>query len=45
MSKDDPIAGKETIEYDPCQKNPNILLAVTESGGHLGYYSSIFSPK
>jgi len=43
MCKDDPIAGKETIDYDICQKNPQILLAVTENGGHMGCFGSIFS--
>ena len=43
MSKDDPIIGHDTIDYDVCISNQNILLGLTDNGGHLGYYESIFS--
>lgn len=43
MAKDDVIMGAESIDYETCMANPKVLLAVTELGGHLGYFESIFS--
>ncbi|BBN17002.1 uncharacterized protein MPTK1_7g11160 [Marchantia polymorpha subsp. ruderalis] len=37
-AEDDPICTKEAIPYDECRVNPNIILAVTKHGGHLGYF-------
>eukprot|EP01117_Protostelium_nocturnum_P003660 TRINITY_DN14945_c0_g1_i2.p1 TRINITY_DN14945_c0_g1~~TRINITY_DN14945_c0_g1_i2.p1 ORF type:complete len:214 (+),score=71.50 TRINITY_DN14945_c0_g1_i2:781-1422(+) len=34
---DDPLVPKEFIPYDLPQKNPNIFLALTKHGGHLGW--------
>lgn len=43
MAKDDPVIGGKSIDYETCQSNPNVLLGVTEHGGHLGYFESVFS--
>uniref|UniRef100_A0A7S1J870 AB hydrolase-1 domain-containing protein n=1 Tax=Eutreptiella gymnastica TaxID=73025 RepID=A0A7S1J870_9EUGL len=34
---DDPIAPGSGIAYDEVRANPNLVLAVTEHGGHLGW--------
>ncbi|EQC34322.1 hypothetical protein SDRG_08095 [Saprolegnia diclina VS20] len=36
---DDPICPRQAIPYDVVKANPNVLLAVTTHGGHLGYYT------
>ncbi|OQS04249.1 DEAD/DEAH box RNA helicase [Thraustotheca clavata] len=36
---DDPICVHQGIPYEDCAANPNVLLAVTHAGGHLGFYS------
>ncbi|CAN0880648.1 Embryogenesis-associated protein EMB8 [Linum grandiflorum] len=38
---DDPVCTKESIPWDECRMNPNIVLAATEHGGHLGFYEGI----
>ena len=38
MAKDDPVLGEKSIDYEGCQRNPNILLGVTNRGGHVSYY-------
>eukprot|EP00347_Sterkiella_histriomuscorum_P008429 403345128 len=45
MAKDDPIVGEKTIAYESCQANQNIILGVTEYGGHLGYFENISSTQ
>jgi len=45
MAKDDVIMGAASIDYETCMANPNILLAVTEHGGHLGWFESAYSSK
>jgi predicted alpha/beta-fold hydrolase len=45
MAKDDPIIGHETICYEVSQKNPYLVLGLTERGGHLGYFESAFTTK
>eukprot|EP00347_Sterkiella_histriomuscorum_P010337 403376694 len=45
MAKDDPIIGEKTIDYEICQKNKNIILGVTEYGGHLGYFEHVYSTQ
>lgn len=45
MAKDDPIIGEEAICYEFVNRNPNLLLGVTNRGGHLGYFESFFSSK
>eukprot|EP00347_Sterkiella_histriomuscorum_P023246 403335394 len=44
MSKDDPLlGGEQSIDYEVCQKNPYLLLGVTQNGGHLGYFENVLS--
>ena len=45
MSADDPIIGSKAICRATCENNPYVLLGVTEAGGHLGYFESVFSTK
>eukprot|EP00347_Sterkiella_histriomuscorum_P007208 403349846 len=45
MSKDDPIVGERSIDYEGCQGNNNIILGVTEHGGHMGYFDSFYSTQ
>ena len=35
-SRDDPITPENAIPYEECLKNENLVLGVTEGGGHLG---------
>ncbi|ETV97274.1 hypothetical protein, variant [Aphanomyces invadans] len=37
---DDPICPHTAIPYEECRSNPNIVLAVTHSGGHVGFFTS-----
>ncbi|CAK4610929.1 hypothetical protein LEN26_016654 [Aphanomyces euteiches] len=37
---DDPICPHTCIPYEECRANPNIVLAVTHSGGHVGFFTS-----
>ncbi|KAK4339890.1 hypothetical protein RND71_041352 [Anisodus tanguticus] len=34
---DDPVCSRETIPWDECRANKNVVLATTQHGGHLGY--------
>ncbi|XP_059313543.1 embryogenesis-associated protein EMB8-like isoform X1 [Lycium ferocissimum] len=34
---DDPVCSRETIPWDECRANKNIVLATTQHGGHLGH--------
>jgi len=45
MCKDDPVVGEKSINYECCTQNENVLLAIIDRGGHLGYYTNPFSPK
>ncbi|OQR83540.1 serine protease family S33 [Achlya hypogyna] len=38
-SDDDPICTNAAIPYKECQENPNVVLAVTHTGGHLGFFT------
>lgn len=38
---DDPVVSAETICYDVFKQNPNVILATTKHGGHLGYHESM----
>ena len=42
---DDPFFGPEIIPYDEFDKNENIFLLVTRSGGHVGFFESIYPAK
>jgi predicted alpha/beta-fold hydrolase len=44
-SLDDPIVIKECIPYEEIELNPNIMLAVTRTGGHIGWYKGIKHPQ
>lgn len=35
---DDPICTRETIPWDECRLNPNVVLATAARGGHLAVY-------
>ncbi|GAN07853.1 AB-hydrolase YheT [Mucor ambiguus] len=41
---DDPIAAAECIPYDEIKTNPNVVLATTDYGGHLGWFEHIKYP-
>ncbi|KAL0076752.1 Alpha/Beta hydrolase protein [Phycomyces blakesleeanus] len=41
---DDPIALKACIPYDEIKINPNVVLATTERGGHIGWFEHTLSP-
>lgn len=38
---DDPVCTKESIPWDECRTNKNIILATTEHGGHLAYFEGM----
>ncbi|ETV72249.1 hypothetical protein H257_12714 [Aphanomyces astaci] len=39
-ARDDPICPHTVIPYDECRSNPNVVLCVTHSGGHVGCFTS-----
>ncbi|CEP00380.1 AB hydrolase-1 domain-containing protein [Plasmodiophora brassicae] len=39
-ARDDPFLGGE-IPYEMCQRNPNLMLAVTERGGHVAWTTGV----
>ncbi|KAJ3048639.1 hypothetical protein HK097_010359, partial [Rhizophlyctis rosea] len=39
---DDPIASREAIPYWEVQGNPNVILATTKGGGHLGWFEGMW---
>ena len=41
-SRDDPITPPNAIPYEECEVNENLVLAVSEGGGHLGCIGSKF---
>jgi predicted alpha/beta-fold hydrolase len=41
---DDPISAAECIPYDEIKTNPNVVLATTDYGGHLGWFEHIKYP-
>lgn len=43
LALDDPVIGEACIDYDLFRENPNIALATTKYGGHLGYGESHFT--
>ncbi|RUS21234.1 Alpha/Beta hydrolase protein [Endogone sp. FLAS-F59071] len=42
---DDPIAKGDCIPYDECKFNPNVVLATTAMGGHLGWFEGFSDPR
>ncbi|TNV77592.1 hypothetical protein FGO68_gene4857 [Halteria grandinella] len=45
MARDDPIIGENAIDHETCKENPYILLGVTDQGGHIGYFESMFHTR
>ena len=44
QASDDPVCGVESIPTDSeILDNKNVVLMVTNGGGHIGYFESIFS--
>ncbi|KAI9276516.1 Alpha/Beta hydrolase protein [Sporodiniella umbellata] len=41
---DDPIAHANSIPYDEIKCNPNVILATTDEGGHIGWFEHITQP-
>ncbi|KAJ3116118.1 hypothetical protein HK100_001150 [Physocladia obscura] len=41
----DPIAARKCIPVSDVLANPNIILATTERGGHIGWFEGLFFPK
>ena len=39
---DDPILCQESIDFEVFKKNPNIVLCMTNHGGHTGHHESVF---
>ena len=39
---DDPISKKSAIPFEAFQRNPNIILATTERGGHVAFVDHLF---
>ena len=44
-SKNDPLIGDNGIDETVLLTNPNIILAKTKYGGHLGYYEGFTNSK
>ncbi|KAI9314943.1 Alpha/Beta hydrolase protein [Dichotomocladium elegans] len=42
---DDPIALAEGIPYDEIKVNPNVVLATTDYGGHIGWFEHCWQPS
>ena len=42
---DDPVVTRDVIPYDDIVRNPNMLLAVTRTGGHVGWYTGNRTPQ
>ncbi|KAF3677254.1 putative embryogenesis-associated protein EMB8-like [Capsicum annuum] len=40
---DDPVCSKETIPWDECRANKNVVLATTQHGGHLGHIEGMMA--
>ncbi|KAJ3064861.1 hypothetical protein HDU98_011769 [Podochytrium sp. JEL0797] len=43
--RDDPIVNEHLIPFADVLGNPNVILATTNRGGHLGWFEGVFSPK
>jgi len=44
-SLDDPVVTKDCIPYEEFTTNPNMILAVTNLGGHIGWFTGLWTPK
>ncbi|EGR30500.1 hypothetical protein IMG5_130510 [Ichthyophthirius multifiliis] len=45
QSKDDPILNYRTIPYDEVMHTHNLIMVVTNTGGHVGWFEGLFQPK
>lgn len=45
MALDDPLIGLEGIAYEQCMANHNVMLGITQRGGHLGHFESFLDNK
>ncbi|KAJ3083635.1 alpha/beta-hydrolase [Rhizoclosmatium globosum] len=41
---DDPIVASDLIPFSDVLGNPNVILATTKRGGHLGWFEGVFKP-
>ncbi|KAI8333037.1 Alpha/Beta hydrolase protein [Chlamydoabsidia padenii] len=44
-AQDDPIAHHECLPVDEIKANPNVILALTPYGGHIGWFEHIRKPS
>jgi predicted alpha/beta-fold hydrolase len=42
---DDPVITPDCIPYESFKKNPNTLLVVTRTGGHIGWFQGLHTPQ
>ncbi|KAL4476789.1 hypothetical protein ABPG72_010626 [Tetrahymena utriculariae] len=45
QSKDDPILSENTLPIDEIKNNRNLLMIVTNTGGHVGWFEGLIQPK
>jgi len=44
-SLDDPVVTKDCIPYEEFKSNPNLILATTRAGGHIGWFTGVKAPQ
>mmetsp|Transcript_22213 Transcript_22213/g.21911 ORF Transcript_22213/g.21911 Transcript_22213/m.21911 type:complete len:259 (+) Transcript_22213:320-1096(+) len=44
-SLDDPVVTSECIPYDEFKANPKLILGVTRTGGHVGWFNGMVTPR
>ncbi|CAG9327386.1 unnamed protein product [Blepharisma stoltei] len=44
-SMNDPVVTNKCIPYDEFKSNPNLILAVTRTGGHIGWFTGQFKAE
>ena len=37
---DDPLIGKDVLDFESIKENPNCILATNNYGGHMAYYEN-----
>ena len=42
---DDPVTGNTWIPYEEFENNKNIIMMATNTGGHVGHFTSILSTR
>ncbi|KRX01239.1 hypothetical protein PPERSA_05825 [Pseudocohnilembus persalinus] len=45
QSKDDPICNWESVPFDKFSQNKNVVLWISETGGHIGWYQGLYKPQ